>query len=122
MKRVLIAALAAVTLTSGAALAQGIQPNGTRAGGPGQAGIPGEIGADQRTYLRGYVMRQPGSPVTLQDRFVPGYVVPPTVELSPFADDVYGTVPGARSYRYVRSGSGVVLVDPTTRQVVDVID
>ena len=122
MKRVLIAALAAVTLTSGAALAQGSQPSGTRAGGPGQAGIPGEIGADQRTYLRGYVQRQPGSPVAVQDRFVRGYVVPPTVELSPFADDVYGTVPSARSYRYVRSGNGVVLVDPTTREVIDVID
>lgn len=122
MKRVLIAALAAVTLTSGASLAQGLQPSGTRAGGPGQAGAPGEIGAEQRTYLRGYVMRQPGSPVSVQDRFVPGYVVPPTVELSPFADDVYGTVPSARSYRYVRSGNGVVLVDPTTRQVIDVID
>ncbi len=122
MRRIFPAALAAATLFTLPALAQGLQPSGTRAGGPGQAGAPGEIAPEQRTYLRGYVSRRPGAPVTLAEPVRRGYVVPGTVELSPFDDDVYGTVPTARSYRYFRSGSGVVLVDPNTRAVVDVID
>lgn len=128
MKFTTIAALAAaVTLSAaavpaGGALAQGAQPSGTRAGGPGQAGAPGQIGPDQRVYLRGYVARQSYAPVTVQERLAPGYVVPGAVELRTFPDTVYTDVPSARSYRYFSTGGNVVLVDPVTRQVVEVID
>ena len=115
-------AFATLTLASGAAGAQGLQPSGTRAGGPGQLGAPGEILPDQRTYLRGYVARRAGAPVVVQDRMVPGYAVPGAVELQAFDDDVYGEVPSARRYRYFSTGGNVVLVDPVTRQVVEVID
>ena len=122
MKIAIAAAFAALTITSGAALAQGLQPSGTRAGGPGQMGASGEIMPEQRSYLRSYVMRQPGAAVTMDQQVVPGYVLPGAIELQPFAEDVYGTVPSARGYRYVRTGRGVVLVDPATRRVVEVID
>ena len=43
MKKALIIA-AALSALSLPALAQGLQPSGTRAGGPGQVGAPGELG------------------------------------------------------------------------------
>lgn len=122
MKRTLLAACAALTLASGAATAQGLQPSGTRAGGPGQAGSPGEILPEQRVYLRGYMARQSLPPVVMSERVGRGMVVPGSVELRTFPDEVYGTVPSARGYRYFSTGGNVVLVDPGTRQVVDVID
>jgi hypothetical protein len=122
MNRTLIAALAALTLASGAATAQGLQPSGTRAGGPGQAGAPGEMMPEQRTYLRGWVMREAAPPVTVQERMVRGYQVPASVQVRSFPDTVYTEVPTARSYGYVRTQDNVVIVDPTTRQVVEVID
>ena len=122
MKRTLIAALAALTLATGAASAQGLQPSGTRAGGPGQAGAPGEIMPEQRTYLRGYVMRDAGAPVTVRERMVRGYEVPGTVEIRAFPETVYGEVPAARRYGYVRTQNDVVLVDPITRRVIEVIE
>lgn len=120
MKRILIGALLATTLI-GAAQAQ--TANGSSAGGPGRGGsTPGQIVPEQRTYLRTYVGRQSVAPVTMQERVVPGFTVPAEVALSPFSDDVYAEVPSARSYRYFSTGGRVVLVDPVTRQVVDVID
>lgn len=122
MKLTILAATAALMLASGAASAQGLMPSGTRAGGPGQAGAPGEILPEQRVFLRGYVTRRAPPPVTVTERVARGYVVPGTVELSPFDDEVYGTVPSMRDYRYFSSGGNVVIVDPGSRAVIDVID
>ena len=43
MKKALIIA-AAIGFLAVPALAQGVQPSGTRAGGPGQVGAPGQVG------------------------------------------------------------------------------
>jgi hypothetical protein len=118
----MIALLATASLMSGAALAQGLQPSGTRAGGPGQLGASGEILPEQRTYLRSYVTRQAPRPVVIQERMSPGYRVPASVELEAFPDTVYSEVPSARRYRYFSTGRDVVLVDPESRQVVEIID
>lgn len=122
MNRTLIAAVAALTLTSGAAFAQGLQPSGTRAGGTGQYGASGEILPEQRVYLHNYVMGRPGPVVAIEDEMVPGFVVPRSVRLSAFDRDAYGTYPDARRYRYFRTDENVVLVDPRTRRVVEVIE
>ena len=122
MKRILIAAVAALTLTSGAALAQGLQPSGTRAGGPGQAGAPGALAPEQRTWVRGYVMARPAPAISVEEDVVPGWVVPPTVVVSPFGRDAYRSWPEARRYSYFRTDDDeVVLVDPRSRRVVEVI-
>ena len=122
MNRTLIAALAALTLASGAASAQGLQPSGTRAGGPGQAGAPGELMPEQRTYLRGYVMREAAPPVAVQERMVRGYQVPASVQIRAFPETIYSEAPYARRYGYVRTQDNVVLIDPSSREVVEVID
>ena len=121
MNKIMIAVLAAVTLTGAAAQAQGLQPNGTRAGGYGQSGAPGQIGPEQRTYLRTYVTRQGYAPALIEAPMAIGTTVPGTIELRAFPDTVYGEVPAARSYQYIWTGQNVILVDPVTRQVVEVI-
>ena len=45
----------------------------------------------------------------------------PTVELHPLPADVLGEAPAARPYRYTVLADEVVLVDPRTLRVVDVI-
>jgi hypothetical protein len=123
MKRTVVAALAALTLMSGTALAQGLQASGTRAGGPGQFGAPGELMPEQRTWVRGYVMARPAPVVAVEEDIAPGWVVPPTVVLTPFARDSYRAFPDARRYSYFRTDDDeVVLVDPRSRRVVTVLE
>ena len=117
MKIVMTAALAAGLVLSGAALAQQ-SPTGQSSGGYTGA-RPGEIAPQQRVLLRGYAT---GGSVVAGERVTSGYAVPDSVELRAFPETVYGEVPSARGYRYYSTGNNVVLVDPGTRRVIDVIE
>jgi hypothetical protein len=56
-------------------------------------------------------------------RYEIGAPVPPgAVELSDFPEDVYVDVPVLKRYRYVYINNQLVLVDPETSQVVDIIN
>ncbi len=56
-------------------------------------------------------------------RYEVGAPVPPgVVELSDFPEDVYVDVPVLKRYRYVYVNNQLVLVDPETSQVVDIIN
>ena len=56
-------------------------------------------------------------------RYEIGAPVPPgIVELSDFPEDVYVDVPVLKRYRYVYVNNQLVLVDPETSQVVDIIN
>jgi len=48
--------------------------------------------------------------------------VPREVELDEFDDVVVREVPSVRSYRYFRNDNDVIVVDPGSRRVLDVID
>ncbi len=50
-----------------------------------------------------------------------GGSVPPTIELYPLPEGVLAEAPAARPYRYTMIANEVVLVDPATMRVVDVI-
>jgi hypothetical protein len=50
-----------------------------------------------------------------------GAVVPPTVVLSPLPDTIYAEAPELRPYRYFYVNNQLVLVDPVTSEVVDII-
>jgi hypothetical protein len=50
-----------------------------------------------------------------------GARVPATVELHTFPDEVYAEVPAIRRYRYLYVDSQVVLVDPDTSEIVEII-
>ena len=106
MKHALLAATAALTvLATSAAFAQ----------------TTIVIRPEQRTRIHDYVVQQHMAPAPLppSDRLVVGGILPPAVELAP-VPDVWG--PNLARYRYVYWNDRVVLVDPSTRAVVDVLE
>ncbi len=79
----------------------------------------------QRAYLRQHTTSRQittGSAPRGSTTVVIGQEVPQTVQIETFPEEVYREVPTVREYRYIRSGAGVYLVDPGTRQVIEEID
>jgi Protein of unknown function (DUF1236) len=68
-------------------------------------------------------VRQDGKKVTAPTNFVVsiGAPVPPQLELYVLPDRALATVPDTRSVKYTVVQNQIVLVDPTTMRVVDVI-
>ena len=105
MKRhVLIGATALTVLFAGNVLAQSVAV---------------EIAPEQRTRIKEYVVKEKVRPHKLQSRVTVGATLPADVELAP-VPETWG--PSFRPYRYVYTGDDVVLVDPSSRRVVEVID
>lgn len=101
MKRILFAATA-IALLAGPAMAQSVV-----------------IAPEQRTVIRDYVVKEKIRPHRLQSRVTVGATLPADVELAP-VPETWG--PAFRSYRYLYTGDDVVLVDPGSRRVIEVID
>jgi hypothetical protein len=77
------------------------------------------IAPEQRTVIRDYVVKEKIRPYRMQSRVTVGATLPAEVELAP-VPETWG--PTFRSYRYVYTGDDVVLVDPSSRRVVEIID
>jgi hypothetical protein len=81
---------------------------------------------DQRTTVYRRVVRErdvaPRARGTEVIEYRVGARVPREVELRTFDDDVYVEAPDLRRYRYVRVNNQLVLVDPETSEVVEVIE
>jgi hypothetical protein len=77
------------------------------------------VAPEQRTVIKDYVVKEKVKPYKLQSRVSVGATLPADVELAP-VPETWG--PTFRSYRYVYTGDDVVLVDPSDRRVVHVID
>jgi len=101
MKRFLVAATA-IALMAGPAMAQTVV-----------------IAPEQRTVIKDYVVKEKIRPYKMQSRVTVGATLPAEVELAP-VPETWG--PAFRSYRYVYTGDDVVLVDPGSRRVIQVID
>jgi hypothetical protein len=84
--------------------------------GPGAATV--EISPEQRTHIREYVVKQKISPVKIESVSV-GSVLPPDIELQAFPGDVGASV---STYRFVKTSDHVVLVEPSSRRVVQIIN
>ena len=54
-------------------------------------------------------------------RATPGELVPPSIELYPLPDPAMSEVPEAKNLKYTMLDNNVVLVDPLTMRVVDII-
>jgi hypothetical protein len=104
MKRILLAGFSAILLASGA-LAQTVV-----------------FEPQQRTVIKSYVTKHPMRPATIQERVRVGWTVPTEVELAQVPEEIYAEVPSARAYSYFMWNNRVVLVEPRSRQVIDVID
>jgi Protein of unknown function (DUF1236) len=77
------------------------------------------IKPDQRTRIHDYMAREHIAPAPLQERVVVGAVLPPSVILAP-VPEVWG--PDLAPYRYVYWNDRVVLVDPATHRVIDIVE
>jgi hypothetical protein len=73
----------------------------------------------QRTKIKQYVVEKKVQPIRLKERVTVGAALPADVELQTVPTD-WG--PQLSSYRYVYSGDDVVLVEPSSRRVVQIID
>ena len=110
-KLLLTTALAALISTSAMAQSTVVTTTGT-----GHAAAV-QIEPEYRTKIRTYVTEHQVRPV--QQKIVVGQPVPREVELEAVPAD-WG--PSLTKYRYVYSGERVMLVDPSTRTVVQEID
>ena len=78
-----------------------------------------EISPAQRTKIKEYVISQKVNPVSLKEKLVVGAVVPASVPLIP-APASWG--PSFLRYQYLYSDNHIVLVQPNTRKVMQVIE
>jgi len=77
------------------------------------------VAPEQRTRIRTYISEHKVKPVVVKEKVSVGTVLPADVELHAVPED-WG--PSLHTYRYVYSGDDVVLVDPGSRRVVQIID
>jgi hypothetical protein len=78
-----------------------------------------EISPEQRTTIKEYVVREKVKPVTIRESVRVGATIPAEVELVT-VPEAWG--PSFTRYRYVYSNDNVVLVEPSSRRVIQVID
>ena len=116
MKRVLIAVAAVAALAVGGSNAAFAQTVGVQVG-PVGAGISFE--PEQRTRIKEYVVKERVAPVTVRERIAVGARLPADVELRTVPSD-WG--PNVGKYRYVYSDNRVYFVEPSSREVVHVLD
>jgi hypothetical protein len=77
------------------------------------------ISPEQRTRIKQYVVEKKVKPVVVKERVAVGATLPADVELAAVPGD-WG--PEMSRYRYVYSDDRVMLVEPSSRRVVQVID
>jgi hypothetical protein len=125
-----VAALIAAPVTAGAQGLVGGAENGADRGNPaagpiggvvgGATGaVAGLLGADQGPRVRDYALREHRSAFRYDDRLVPGARLPLGGVTYYAVPRQYGVDP---RYRYTIVNDHAVLVDPTTRRIVQVID
>jgi len=78
-----------------------------------------EIAPDQRTIMKEYVVKEQVRPVTVNEKVTVGVTLPTDVELLS-VPTTWG--PSVSKYRYVYNDNRVVLVEPSDRRVVQIIE
>ena len=115
MKRTILAGVAVLALT-GSAFAQSTTVTTTA---PSATSTTVTIAPEQRTKIKQYVTEKKVKPITVKERVTVGATLPADLELQSVPSD-WG--PDLGRYRYVYSGENVVLVEPSSRRVIQVID
>jgi hypothetical protein len=78
-----------------------------------------EIAPAQRTTIKEYVVKEKVKPVVVKEKMSVGYALPAEVTLNP-VPTTWG--PTLTKYNYVYHDNHVVLVEPSSRKVVQIID
>ena len=116
MKRsFMAAAAAAAVIVSSSAFAQ--TSTTVTTGSAPAASIT--IAPEQRTKIKTYVTEHKVKPIAVKEKVVVGSTLPADVELLAVPAD-WG--PSFASYRYVYADNRVVLVEPSSRKIVQVIE
>jgi hypothetical protein len=82
-------------------------------------GVGVTFAPEQRTHIKEYVVRERVAPVTFKERVAVGARLPADVELRTVPTE-WG--PSVSKYRYVYSDNRVYFVEPTSREIVHVLD
>jgi hypothetical protein len=93
-------------------------PVGAVVGGVAGAAVGGALTAEESTRVRSYVVAQRRPSIRVSEEVVVGQPLPPRVRLY----SVPQTVGLQNSYSYTIVNDQAVLVDPQTREVVQVIE
>ena len=89
----------------------------------GQAGASAKLSTEQRTRITSVIKEQRVQPATnINFSIAPGVRVPRTVSFHPLPPDVVTIYPGWRGYEYFLVNDKIVVVDPRTLEIVDVIE
>jgi Protein of unknown function (DUF1236) len=112
MKRTLLAGITALALAAPAfaqtTVTTGVAPSASVT-----------IAPEQRTKIKQYVTTQKVKPATIKERVTVGATLPADIDLMAVPAD-WG--PDLTSYRYVYYNDDVVLVEPSSRRVIQIID
>jgi hypothetical protein len=98
---------------------------GARAQAPASSIKPLNLTSQQKDIIRkGSASRTTATTgsATRTQTITVGQELPDTVVIEDVPETVYREVPAVRSYRYYNSGSGMYLVEPGTRRVIEEID
>jgi hypothetical protein len=117
MKRTLLGALSALALVVVApAYGQGAGAgaNGTQSG----AGVEISLTPEQRARIKEYVLQRRVAPITVKEHLAVGTKLPADVTLRSMPAE-WG--PPVTNYRYAYSDNQIYLVEPSTREVVQLI-
>jgi hypothetical protein len=84
------------------------------------------LSAEKQRRIQAFIVQQAklkdNEPLKTEDgNFTPGMTVPDSIALSGLPEDRATEVPQVTSYQFFLAGNGIVVVDPATRVVVQVI-
>ncbi|WP_284212022.1 DUF1236 domain-containing protein, partial [Methylobacterium brachythecii] len=101
----------------------GGRAGGGERGGRGQAaGASKSLSTTQRTEFRSTITRSGARPLTNVNFNVSvGTAIPRSVRLNPLPATILTLVPAYRGYDYVLVGDDIVIIDPDTYEIIDVI-
>ncbi|SEG29101.1 DUF1236 domain-containing protein [Bosea lathyri] len=105
MKKVILATVIALSVMGSAAYAQ--------------VGATVTIGQPEQTRIKEYVVKEKVKPTMIKEKVTVGTTLGSDVELAPVPSD-WG--PSVSKYRYVYTNDHVVLVEPSSRRVVHIIE
>jgi hypothetical protein len=98
-------------------------PGDSKAQTTGQAGAGGKMSGEQRTRISGVIREQHIAPVTNVNFSISvGTRVPREVGFHPLPTEIVTIYPEWRGYEFILVGEQIVVVDPSTFQIVAVLD
>jgi hypothetical protein len=97
---------------------------GRAAAAPARSERKAQFSREQRESIKKYAVQKRTATTGSGSarRVVVEDEVPATVEIEEFPETVVREVPSVRTYRYYRQDNDVIVVDPSNRRVIDVID